>query len=519
MEKVLIIENMFATFDDAHSENTVVRGLSLEVAKGEILGIVGESGSGKSVSMLSAMGLVPNAHLRADKLELHAGESRYDLLNAGSAAMKYILRNHVSFVFQEPMTALNPLMICGKQVLEAVTGRRLSGKAKKNKVIDLFEECELPDPERIYRSFPHQLSGGQRQRVMIAMALANDPDLLIADEPTTALDPLVQRAVVEVLVQACRSRNMAMVFISHDLDLAAGMADRICVMEKGIRVEYNTSEMIMNAPSEAYTRHLLEARPRYRNRPPENKAIGELVLKVSDVVKVYGESGKRRHKALDSVSFQLFKGETLGLIGESGSGKSTLGKLVVDLAKPDRGAVIFTKDAKPLYRKVQMVFQDPYASLNPKQSVGKAITEPMLYHGLVRNKKEARERGEQMLREVDLDPGHFDRYPHEFSGGQRQRICIARALSVEPEILVCDESVSALDVSVQAHILQLLIRLQKEKNLSYLFIAHDMNVVSYLCNRIIVLKNGQVEEEGQTADLVQSPQSAYTRHLLDTIVQ
>ncbi len=513
MNKVLTIEDLDVSF----GELKVVHGLSIDVHRGKVLGIVGESGSGKSVSMMSILGLIPKARIKAGQVNLYTDETTFDLKVSDSKEMRHVLRNHVSFVFQEPMTALNPLMRCGKQVSEAIISAG-SKADKRHRILELFTECDLPDPERIYTSYPHQISGGQRQRVMIAMALANDPALLIADEPTTALDPLVQSAVVELLVKACKSRNMGLIFISHDLDLVSGISDRICVMEKGVRVEYGDAKEIFNSPKESYTKHLLNSRPRYSHRTEEKKPIGEIVLNASDIHKVFSGRGEKSHVALQNVSFSLNRGETLGLIGESGSGKSTLGRIIVKLTEPDGGTIDLSLGEKPFYRKVQMVFQDPYSSLNPKQTIGDAIAEPLLFHGICSSKTEARKRGMELLESVDLDPAYFDRYPHEFSGGQRQRVCIARALSVEPDILVCDESVSALDVSVQAHILDLLMRLQKERDLSYLFIAHDMNVVTYLCNRIIVLKNGKIEEEGETPDMVKNPVSPYTKLLLNTIV-
>lgn len=511
-DPILILDKLSVSFPEGKERRTVVSEISISVNRGEILGVVGESGSGKSVTFMSIMGLVPKAVVEATRAVVHFDDLEYDLLSLTEEGQRALLRDKISYVFQEPMTALNPLMKCGKQVKEA-----LPPDASKQDVLKLFAEVELPDPDRVYDSYPHEISGGQRQRVMIAMALGSDPELLIADEPTTALDPLVQNAVVDLLVRACRERNMAMVFVSHDLDLVARTVDRIAVMDKGLLVEDGPSAQIYNDPKEKYTRHLLASRPRYADRPTDNRVLGEVILKGSSISKTYeGMNKDQSFKALEDVSFQLHEGESLGLIGESGSGKSTLGKIAVRLISGDTGSIDLL-NADP--RKVQMVFQDPFSSLDPKQRIGDAIMEPMRYHKIVSSKKEAESEAKELLRKVGLNDEHFRRYPHEFSGGQRQRICIARALSVRPKVLVCDESVSALDVSVQAVILDLLYRLQKDTGVSYLFISHDLNVVSYLCNRIIVLKDGKVEEEGRTAQLLTSPQSEYTRSLLGTVIR
>ena len=534
----------------------VVSDLSFELYSGEILGIVGASGSGKSISSLAIMGLLPKQGM------ISQGEilfKKQNLASLSNTEMQSIRGRKISMIFQEPMTALNPSMRCGDQVAEVFKNHAAMTSASiKAEVISLFEKVQLPSPITVFRKFPHQISGGQQQRVMIAMALACKPDILIADEPTTALDVTVQKEVIELLHVLQKEFKMAIIFISHDLPLVAQLADRVVVMQSGKMVEFGLTKEIFTTPAHPYTKALIKSRPplnrrRYRlptlddclnereeaplidrqsrmkwheklyNKPP--------LLEVIDLKKNYTKSMQwwsrsKAFKALDEVSFQIYEGETLGLVGESGCGKSTLAKCILLLDPADEGQILYrgqdiTKLSKKAFRTLrkdlQIVFQDPYGSLNPRMTVGQAICEPMTVHGLHQNSQHRKQVALELLEKVGLLPEHFERYPHEFSGGQRQRIGIARALAVQPKLIICDESVSALDLSVQAQILNLLSDLQKDFGFSYLFISHDLTVVKYISDRIMVMKDGQIAEIGESDAVYDAPKSSYTQKLIASL--
>lgn len=553
---ILKVENLCIDFVNQITSDRVIDLEGFSVYYGETLGIVGESGSGKSVTALSIIGLLPDgARIKSGKLLLGSDKEETDILKLNEIALSRIRGKRISMIFQEPMTSLNPTMRCGKQVQETLLiHTKLSSKDTKQKVISLFEEVLLPDPERIFNAYPHELSGGQKQRVMIAMAIACDPEILIADEPTTALDVTVQKAVLATLKEIQVKRGMAMIFISHDLGLVSRIADRILVMYKGKIVESGNAADIFSHPQHDYTKALLACRPSMNKKssrlpvikmnpagephvdyPAEiefdrkSKFSSEEIIKSKSLVtsfslkkNIFGKTLKKLN-AVNNISLSVFKGETLGLVGESGSGKSTLGRTLLRLVAAGSGEVIF--DNKPLLKlskeemrrmrkRMQIIFQDPYSSLNPRLTIGKAIMEPMTVYGLNGNNKERRNKTEELLEKVGLTKAHFNRYPHELSGGQRQRVNIARALAAEPEFIICDESVSALDVSVQAQILNLLNDLKQEFNLTYIFISHDLAVVKYMSDRIVVMRNGQIVEEGRAEEIYSNPKTDYTKTLI-----
>lgn len=543
---MLRIKNLRVSFKQQGDMVSVVHGLDLNISEGEIIGIVGESGSGKSVSMLSATGLISNAIVDAEELIYTTPNNQeVDLLHAAESELQSIRGNDIAYIFQEPMTALHPLYTCGQQIVEAILRHQQIGKKEAQlKTIDLLSEMKLPNAKQAFDKYPHELSGGQRQRVMIAMALANDPKLLIADEPTTALDSVLQRSLTNHLVQACRKRGMALILISHDLDLIKDYTDKLIVMYKGQMIETGSTEQIVNNPSSLYTESLLRCQPSFGRRKQVLPTIHELasfedntfvakafspsiyafqpiseepVVEIKNVSKTF--NGKNTVKALDDVSLNIYEGETLGLVGESGCGKSTLSKIIIQLLEADSGEILFrgkpaSKDRRNFAKNVQMIFQDPYSSLNPGMTVGNAISEVVKIHNSNLKKSQVKVSVEDLLIEVGLSVSDFDKYPHQFSGGQRQRVSIARALAVEPDILICDESVSALDISVQAQILNLFNTLKVKRGLTYLFISHDLNVVSYLCDRILVMKSGRIEENNSTENVILDPKSEYTKSLL-----
>ena len=534
----------------------VVSDLSFELYSGEILGIVGASGSGKSISSLAIMGLLPKQGM------ISQGEilfKKQNLASLSNTEMQSIRGRKISMIFQEPMTALNPSMRCGDQVAEVFKNHAAMTSASiKAEVISLFEKVQLPSPITVFRKFPHQISGGQQQRVMIAMALACKPDILIADEPTTALDVTVQKEVIELLHVLQKEFKMAIIFISHDLPLVAQLADRVVVMQSGKMVEFGLTKEIFTTPAHPYTKALIKSRPPLNRRPYRLPTLDDCLnereeaplidrqsrmkwheklynkpplLEVIDLKKNYTKSMQwwsrsKAFKALDEVSFQIYEGETLGLVGESGCGKSTLAKCILLLDPADEGQILYrgqdiTKLSKKAFRTLrkdlQIVFQDPYGSLNPRMTVGQAICEPMTVHGLHQNSQRRKQVALELLGKVGLLPEHFERYPHEFSGGQRQRIGIARALAVQPKLIICDESVSALDLSVQAQILNLLSDLQKDFGFSYLFISHDLTVVKYISDRIMVMKDGQIAEIGESDAVYDAPKSSYTQKLIASL--
>jgi peptide/nickel transport system ATP-binding protein len=485
-----------------------------------------------------------------------AGEES-NVLKLSEHHLKQLRGNKVSMVFQEPMTALNPLMHCGKQVLEIILQHRnLTKQNAKQEVLQLFKQVQLPEPEKKYDAYPHQLSGGQKQRVMIAMALANKPALIIADEPTTALDVTVQAGILQLMRELVQQNKTGMLFISHDLAVVSSICNKLAVMYNGEIVEQGTARTVLENPQHPYTRALLACRPAAHQsnrrlpvvsdfmttdgvKPAKSSALekknvtvtDEPLLEVSNLMKSYKTGGmfSKQHKefvAVNDVSFQLKQGETLGLVGESGCGKTTLSRCLLMLIHPDSGSVKYrgvnitkmnSEQLRVWRKKVQIIFQDPYSSLNPRISIGRSISEAILFHKIEGSGKKAKERVQHLLEQVGLKAEHYNRYPHEFSGGQRQRICIARALSVEPEFIICDESVSALDVSVQAQILNLLNDLKATFGLSYLFISHDLSVVRYMSNRIMVMQQGRIVEEAEPHTLFETPQTDYTKKLLASI--
>jgi len=565
MGTLLKIDNLHVSFLRDGEWSEAVHGVSFEVPKGKTLGIVGESGSGKSVSNLAVMRLLneKQSKITADEITLDGK----DILHLSEDEMHDIRGKRIAMIFQEPMTSLNPVFQCGFQVTEAILAHEdVTEEEAKARVISLFKKVMLPRPEVIYKSYPHELSGGQKQRVMIAMALACNPELLIADEPTTALDVTVQKEILKLLKQLQKGDGLSMIFISHDLGVVSEVSDYIAVMHNGNIVEYGESSQILNNPKDPYTKGLLACRPpmdfRLKRLPIVKEFLDgtwsddadfkkQLIVtqqeRENNLKEIYSREPllKVEHlktwfplkkglfnrvydhvKAVDDVSLDVYPGETLGLVGESGCGKTTLGRSILRLVEPSEGKIIFEgKDVMSLsgndlreYRKhAQIVFQDPYSSLNPKMRIGDAIAEPMLVHGLEPDAKKRRDKVCELLTEVGLQPEHYQRYPHEFSGGQRQRICIARALAVHPKLIICDESVSALDVSVQAQVLNLLNRLKKDFGFTYIFISHDLSVVRFMSDRILVMYNGRPVELGDADEIFNNPKNEYTKKLINAI--
>ena len=522
---LLTVQDLAVSFGQGPQETPAVRGVSFTIKSGETLALVGESGSGKSVSALSILQLLPYplAHHPSGSIQL--GDT--ELLGAPQNLLRSIRGNRIAMVFQEPMTSLNPLHSIARQIGEVLELHKgLSGPALRKRILELLDLVGLPQAQDRLSALPHELSGGQRQRVMIAMALANEPDLLIADEPTTALDVTIQAQILKLLKDLQSRMGMALLFITHDLSIVHKMADRVCVMQAGKIVEQGALKTLFSAPQHAYTRKLLAAKP--GGAPPSPPEDAPQII-ASEDLRVWFPIKKgviRRTvdhiKAVDGISLKLHEGQTLGVVGESGSGKSTLGLALLRLLS-SRGAILFcgksitdlkTKALQPLRREMQIVFQDPYGSLSPRLSVGQIIEEGLLVHGLGGSPQERRKQINQVLAEVGLDPETQDRYPHEFSGGQRQRIAIARALVLKPRLLILDEPTSALDVSVQAQIVELLRQLQARYKLAYVFISHDLRVVRALAHELIVMKDGQVVETGPAAKVFTQPQAAYTQALL-----
>ena len=537
------------------SEGAIVKKLNFVLQKTKTLAIVGESGSGKSISSLALMGLLAKGLTAKGSIIYNSVE----LIDNKEEEWQKLRGKDIAMIFQEPMSALNPSMTCGKQVAEILQiHTKLGDKEIKKKVLGLFEKVELPRASELYRSYPHQLSGGQKQRVMIAMAIACDPKILIADEPTTALDVSVQAGILSLLKKLQNENDMAMLFISHDLGVVRKVADEILVMHQGEAREYAATETVFNKPQDLYTKGLLACRPTadtyYRRLPlvrdfmeeeaheteiisptvRENRAMAKLkqepLFQVKDLAKIYRSTQgiwakKVEHQALNDLAFEVYPQESLGLVGESGSGKTTLGRILVGLEKADRGQVFFkgedivnysAKQWRLLHKSIQIIFQDPFTALNPKISIGDAIT-AVIQKRKHAGKKQAVAETKELLEKVGLLPDYYPRYPHEFSGGQRQRIGIARALAVQPEFIVCDESVSALDVSVQAQILNLLNDLKDEFGFTYLFISHDLQIVKYFCDRVIVLQNGKLVESGFSEEIYREPKEEYTQKLIAAV--
>lgn len=566
MNKLLEIKDLSVQFETPQGLTPAVDGISLSLDKGETLGLVGESGSGKSVTALSIMRLLPKPAAKISG-EIHFSGSDHgvhnvqNLLSLPEAAMPQIRGAEIAMVFQEPMSALNPVFRCGDQVAEAIElHQKISPAKAKEQTLRLFERVKLPDPLRIYKAFPHQLSGGQKQRVLIAMAMSCNPSLLIADEPTTALDVTVQKAILDLMLELKAESGLSMLFISHDLGVISEVCDRVAVMFQGKIVEEGTVERVLREPEHPYTRGLLACRPslKYKlwrmptvqdfleNNAFESKVLTdadlqqrrqtllaqEPILRVENLVVRYpaeknwlGQPKTWLH-AVDSVSFEVYPGETFGLAGESGCGKSSLGRAIVRLTEAYSGRVWYRgqemraldeAEFLPFRREIQMVFQDPNASLNPRMTIGDAIVEPMKAHKLHENDATRREKAIELLETVGLQADHFRRLPHEFSGGQRQRICVARALALQPRFLICDEMVSSLDVSVQATVLNLLMDLQERFGLSYLFISHDLSVIKQMCDRLLILNEGRSEAVGFPEEIYERPGSVYVRRLVEAI--
>lgn len=556
-EPILKVENLSISFLQEKKWNEVIHSISFEVFPNEIVGIVGESGSGKSVSSLAVMGLLPK-----NVSDLNTGSIYFkseDITNYSEKEFQKIRGKKVSMVFQEPMSSLNPSINCGEQVAEILeTHTNLSEKEIKAEVLRLFDQVKLPDPITIYNKYPHQISGGQKQRVMIAMAIACKPEILIADEPTTALDVTVQQEIILLLKNLQQETGMSILFISHDLSLISEICDRILVMYKGEIVEQNSALNIFKNPEHIYTKALIASRPslniRLKRLPTiqdylngtENAAAISKEERKEHLDKLYNQKPLLRvenvekeyllkthlfkandyFKAVNNVSFKMYEGETLGLVGESGCGKSTLGNAILQLDSATKGQIFYrdkdiTKlsknELKELRKEIQIIFQDPFASLNPKITVGEAILEPMKVHKLYTNDKDRKEKVLDLLNKVGLLPEHYDRYPHEFSGGQRQRIGIARTIAVNPKLIICDESVSALDISVQAQVLNLLNDLKDNFGFTYLFISHDLAVVKYISDQIIVMNKGKIEEQNEADALIEHPQKPYTQKLINAI--
>lgn len=541
----------------------VTHGVSFELRKGELLGIVGESGSGKSVTSLAIMGLLPErfSKISAGNVQFNHNNETVALFE-NPALHRSLLGKEIAMIFQEPMSSLNPVHRCGEQVAEMIRlheGTKDETEIRK-RVLALFEEVKLPRVEQLYDSYPHQLSGGQRQRVMIAMAISCNPSLLIADEPTTALDVTVQASILQLLRELQQTRLMGVILITHDLGVVAEVADRVLVMQHGEVVEEGSINEIFQNPKEAYTRGLLSCKPTTQIRYAELLTVRDFVdgkvtasqktvdpvERASRLKQLYEQSPvlEVHHlntwfvrkgwfwqkptvvKAVNDVSFSVYPKETLGLVGESGSGKSTVGRSLIRLTEPTSGEIIyrgrnvldFKGDALREYRqKVQIIFQDPYSSLNPRMTVGQAIAEPMEVYGLVQGGKARQQKVEELLQQVGLGPEMAARYPHEFSGGQRQRVVIARCLALQPEFIICDESVSALDVSVQAQVLNLLKSLQHNFGLTYIFISHDLSVIKHMSDRVLVLRHGQQMELEEADTLYKNPKTAYTRQLIEAL--
>ena len=554
---ILSVRDLRVAFKSVSGLNEVLHGISYQLYANEILGIVGESGSGKSVASLAIMGLLP---LKSGVTI--SGEIMFrteNLLDYSQKQLEAIRGKKIAMIFQEPMSALNPSICCGQQVEEILLQHtNITTKVARQEVIRLFNAVKLPEPKRTFKKYPHEISGGQQQRVMIAMAIACKPEILIADEPTTALDVTVQKEIIALLKTLQKEFKMSVIFISHDLALVSEIADRIVVMYMGDIVEKGDTKSVFKNPQKEYTKALIGARPTLDGRLKKLPTISDFLsgmipkilitksareekhnniysspplLEVINLEKTYYSKAsffgtKTALKAVDNVSFQVYSGETLGLVGESGCGKSTLGKAILQLDKATAGTIKYKgkditnlskKALRTLRKEIQIIFQDPYGSLNPRLTVGNAIMEPMKVHGLFKSEEERKAKTIEILEKVGLESAHFDRYPHEFSGGQRQRVGIARTIAVQPKLIICDESVSALDISVQAQVLNLLNSLKEDYGFTYIFISHDLAVVKYMSDQLLVMNQGKIEELGEADSIYESPQKEYTKTLIEAI--
>jgi peptide/nickel transport system ATP-binding protein len=576
MDKLIEVKNLTTEFRTEDGIVTAVNDVSFSINKGETIGIVGESGSGKSVTSLSIMRLIPNppGRISNGSINFYSDKGVVDLAALPESEMRKYRGNDIAMIFQEPMTSLNPVFTCGNQVMEAILlHQKVTKKEAEKLTLELFAKVKLPTPERILKSYPHQLSGGQKQRVMIAMAMSCNPKLLIADEPTTALDVTVQKTILQLMRGLSEETGMSTIFITHDLGVVAEIADRVIVMYKGKIVEQGLVVDIFGNPQHPYTKGLLACRPPLGKRlsqlpviadfmKEENGVLTELesdmhalidrfvvtqeqtdnrlkeleakkpVLEVKGLntwfpskTNIFGKPIEYV-KAVNNVTFDIYPGETLGLVGESGCGKTTLGRTILKLVPAHSGKVYYNgkdlfslsdAEMKRTREDMQIIFQDPYSSLNPRLTIGNAIMEPMQVHKVLGSDNERKDKVIHLLETVNMKADQFNRYPHEFSGGQRQRICIARALALNPKFIICDESVSALDVSVQAQVLNLLIQLRKEFEFTYIFISHDLSVVKFMSDRMIVMNQGEIEEMGPADEIYNNPQRPYTQKLIDAI--
>lgn len=562
--EILRISNLSVSFQDENGWLKAVNTVSFSINKGETIGIVGESGSGKSVTSLAVLSLLPEKMSRIDSGSIlyNDGHKQVDLLALKETEIRSIRGNKIAMIFQEPMTSLNPVMKCGKQITESIKLHlKYKDKQAKEYTLQLFRDVLLPNPEYAYNAYPHQLSGGQKQRVMIAMAIACSPEILIADEPTTALDVTVQKSIIKLLKDLQKKLNLSLIFISHDLGVISEIANRVIVMRKGEILEEASVNEIFTSPKVPYTKGLIACRPSLQLRLKRLPTVSDFInqaekhhfvaendserrikhielYSVNPLIKVKNLSvhyplpkswfTKERSyfKAVDDVSFNVYKGETLGLAGESGCGKTTLGRALLRLIEPTNGTIEFDENLihqlnysqlRKIRKRMQIVFQDPYSSLNPRLTIGESIIEPLNAHKILGTGKARKEKVIELLEKVNMLPEHYNRYPHQFSGGQRQRICIARALVLNPDFVICDESVSALDVSVQAQVLNLLNDLKREFGFTYIFISHDLSVVKYMSDRILIMKSGKIVEEGEADSIYKSPSQEYTRQLIEAI--